>query len=1023
MAKFVTVLGCMFFLVGTAIWVAEDPSGVLESGFCSSPTTIDGRITPGEWTEAKIVSLEMEFYDSGLNIVETHPVKIYLMNNREDLFVGLTLEQEEHDGTWSEDLGKAAIDVFMILFDNNDDGAFGSGEDKKFLGLVEGMSIYSDQHDLSEEEEEQGEEEEDKLQHGGGAISHSNIRGVGDYTAEFRIPLSTGDAYDINVKPGGKIRWNIMVFDKFGSELTEMSLGALSSLDLEESSDWGYLALASTPSGLEISSEQVPSGRNSQQEKAEIRTESDPAVIPKGNRLLRIDISPSEESDYAYIGQFIIAEPDVEDFIEKTGSTPPIVFFFFNWVLDDTYFKDPNNPAPLNPIDKETIAFFNRLSDRGSVPAIAWEMPVRLLDIKWDEIHLVPNIPRILNGEFDDYITDTARTLKEYGKPIMMTLLGEFNNFGEQSFGSNGFGAPGWDGDPELKGDVDDLVGNYGDPRWPDGPERVRDAFIHVIDLFRQEGADNVTWFMYGGTNWLVENMTEDQGDAEWWSHPKYYYPGDEYIDWVGKSVHFTTFVEFKNRFEPAYDAWGEVTQRPFCIPEFNFDETAKSRSKLMRQVFLDYFPTKPRFKAAMLLHSPIGDQLGFDWVVPLGGKKGKFPDEIQTWKEVVVKNPYYRSEIPNGNMASLTASRGDTPWNLPLLAPGNHLTIQRCEEFKFSPVVEAELNAKWDTAVARGMDIAMVGVDWVAVEPAPGVYDKAKLEEPLKACQAKGLQPVLLLTTIDSNGYYAMPAEFVDPTDYEKLANGMRIDDPKIIARYKALLDWVVPMLLKYNGFILSIANEPECIFGGKPEEQQQFVNFLVAIREHTRTITKDLAVTATLTRAVLTGDLDNVIAECDVAYFNYYGQRDFGQDDALRPEPTSMVSHRIDELLAVAKGRQLILQETGMSAGYEDKPSTINCTPQIQSEFLENLFAKLKAEPRFRGACVFLMPDMSKEWCVGMEQLHINEGLPKSLTDRILESYATLGLCRNTDGSGKPAWNTFLTGLDTIYGSKKQN
>ena len=69
-----------------------------------------------------------------------------------------------------------------------------------------------------------------------------------------------------------------------------------------------------------------------------------------------------------------------------------------------------------------------------------------------------------------------------------------------------------------------------------------------------------------------------------------------------------------------------------------------------MRRVLLEYLPTKPRFKAAMFLHSPIGDRMDLEWVVPLGGKKGKFPDEIATWKEVVVDNPYYHNRIPDQN-------------------------------------------------------------------------------------------------------------------------------------------------------------------------------------------------------------------------------------------------------------------------------------------------------------------------------------------------------------------------------------
>ena len=358
-------------------------------------------------------------------------------------------------------------------------------------------------------------------------------------------------------------------------------------------------------------------------------------ALPKNLHILK--------SNKAYIGQFILAEQDLEDFIEKTSSTPPIVFFFVDWVNDEDLFADPNNPAPLNPIDEETISFFNKLYDQGSIPAFGWGIPVVFWDIDKDKIHLVPNIPRIINGEFDDYIISTARILKEYGKPIMMTFFGEFNNAGQLHFGAEGFEMPEFE-------DVDDLVGHYGDPEWPDGPERVRDAFIHIIDIFQKEGADNVSWFMYAHSGYMLKSWSigdfTDVGDAEWWSHPKYYYPGDEYIDWVGKSVHFTTFAEFKNSFESGYNAWGEVTQRPFFIPEFNFHEGEKSRSKLMKQIFLDYLPTKPRFKAATFYHSPTDVKMNIGFGIPLGGKNDEFLDEIQTWKEVVVQNPAYHSRV-----------------------------------------------------------------------------------------------------------------------------------------------------------------------------------------------------------------------------------------------------------------------------------------------------------------------------------------------------------------------------------------
>lgn len=112
-----------------------------------------------------------------------------------------------------------------------------------------------------------------------------------------------------------------------------------------------------------------------------------------------------QESNDISIGQFIIGGPDIDDYMEKIGRPPPIVFYFSNWVLDDDFFKDPENPAPLSLIDIETL---NKISDQGSIPAIAWETPVKFLNVTPDLFHLVPNVPRILNGEFDDYIATTA---------------------------------------------------------------------------------------------------------------------------------------------------------------------------------------------------------------------------------------------------------------------------------------------------------------------------------------------------------------------------------------------------------------------------------------------------------------------------------------------------------------------------------------------------------------------------------------------------------------------------------------
>ena len=61
----------------------------------------------------------------------------------------------------------------------------------------------------------------------------------------------------------------------------------------------------------------------------------------------------------------------------------------------------------------------------------------------------------------------------------------------------------------------------------PDGPERFRDAYRHVVDLFRENGADNVTW---------VFHIASVPGEA--WNAASCYYPGDAWVDWIGASVY-----------------------------------------------------------------------------------------------------------------------------------------------------------------------------------------------------------------------------------------------------------------------------------------------------------------------------------------------------------------------------------------------------------------------------------------------------------------------------------------------------
>jgi beta-mannanase len=68
----------------------------------------------------------------------------------------------------------------------------------------------------------------------------------------------------------------------------------------------------------------------------------------------------------------------------------------------------------------------------------------------------------------------------------------------------------------------------YGDPLWPDGPEKFRDVYRRIINIFRAEGANNITWVFHVDVAWTPRKQ---------WNEAYNYYPGDDYIDWIGLSV------------------------------------------------------------------------------------------------------------------------------------------------------------------------------------------------------------------------------------------------------------------------------------------------------------------------------------------------------------------------------------------------------------------------------------------------------------------------------------------------------
>jgi len=231
-------------------------------------------------------------------------------------------------------------------------------------------------------------------------------------------------------------------------------------------------------------------------------------------------------------------------------------------------------------------------------------------------------------------------------------------------------------------------------------------------------------------------------------------------------------------------------------------------------------------------------------------------------------------------------------------------------------------------------------------------------------------------------------------------------------------VLDEVIPMLVEHGGFAISVGNEvgnylDDVPDADRPERVRQVRAFVAAARAHIHGIDARVGVTLTIrehfTVEVGAPYLDDLMAETDVATFNWYCNNDRGLDNEV--DPAQMLQD-LDALLAAAGDREIVIQELGCPAGYDDRPSLIGATPQLQRLFYTTVLAKLAAEPRLRAVFAFQLVDWGGAALAAAIQPLRDEGF-EAFADQYEESLGTVGLLRLVDGSERPAWEAWLDAL----------
>lgn len=220
-----------------------------------------------------------------------------------------------------------------------------------------------------------------------------------------------------------------------------------------------------------------------------------------------------------------IAPEDVAIYQQTIGKRPAWVYFCDNW-YEGTAFP-------------ERTASWIRAG--GSVPYIRLMLLSSPSIPRPDPVYSLANI---LQGRFDRELREWMRGARRFGTPLLA----------EYGVEANGYWFP-WNG-----------LWNREGGSFQESVERFRQVYRHIVTLARQERAYNVRWV------WHIDPWDEP---VVAWNRFENYYPGDEWVDWVGASVYGRQtpsqryYPSFRQQMDWAYGRLRKLTSKPVIVCEY----------------------------------------------------------------------------------------------------------------------------------------------------------------------------------------------------------------------------------------------------------------------------------------------------------------------------------------------------------------------------------------------------------------------------------------------------------------------
>ncbi len=237
-------------------------------------------------------------------------------------------------------------------------------------------------------------------------------------------------------------------------------------------------------------------------------------------------------------GAFVNGLTNLASFQTAAGKNLAVILWYVHW----------SDPFPTAEADQ--------VEANGSIPLITWE--------PWLTAE-AGTLEAIAAGSYESYVTQFLTAAKNWGKPLFLRFAHEMNGNWYPWDGAHNGGAA--------------------------GAAKYKAAWQYIYSVRQAVGADNVKLV------WCPNNTNVP---AESWNSPEAYYPGDQYVDWIGMDGYnwgYSAWQTFDQVFGAIYATLTGMTAKPLMLGELAAATAEGSKAAWLTDAFSRIKNNYPRVK------------------------------------------------------------------------------------------------------------------------------------------------------------------------------------------------------------------------------------------------------------------------------------------------------------------------------------------------------------------------------------------------------------------------------------------